>query len=301
MSDASTPAVSVVLTVFNKRPWLPATLDSLRTQAGPRAEIVCVDDASTDGSRAWLEAEAGRDPHLRVIGEGPNRGPAIRLNQGAAAARGRWLHLIDADDLAAPNAQVWMLARLAEGGATLLYGRRRPGEAAAPIPEDTPITAVASPLAFCAMRPVAHMALMVERGLFLAAGGADPAVFIQDQSLPLRLAAQGPRMLWTEATLCVAPARGLSANRAQQNHDRFLSTLNLLEALPDGAEGTRALRSLGAAALFKLDRATGRPDLPTALAYGAAKLGRPPSRRWLAAQRGRAMAVAGIRRAEAPA
>jgi hypothetical protein len=292
---AEAPEISVVLTVFDKADALPATLAALRAQAGPRAEILCVDDASRDGSVPLLRAEAARDPHLRLIENADNRGPAIRLNQGAQAARGRWLHLIDADDLAAPNAQAWMLAQARTQGVLLVYGRRVKAPAAAPIPEDAPARRIDRPLAFCAGRPVAHMALMVERALFLAAGGADPRVFIQDQSLPLRLAARAPAMVWTEAAVCVAPQTGLSANRIQQNHDRFLAALNALTADP-AADGAAALRRLAISALFKLERETGARRAATALAYAAAKLGLPPAAAWLAAQAPRLGAIPGVRR-----
>jgi glycosyltransferase involved in cell wall biosynthesis len=295
------PLVSVVLTVFDKAASLPATLASLRAQQGPRAEIVCVDDASRDGSLDLLRAEAARDPLLRVIGNAENRGPAVRLNQGAQAARGRWLHLIDADDLAPPDAQAWMLARLGEAGLPLLYGRRRAGSDPAPIGAAT-ATRIDRPLAFCAGRPVTHMALMVERALFLAAGGADEGVFIQDQSLPLRLAAKAPAMLWTEATVCVAPPAagpGLSGNRVQQNHDRYRAAMGVLAALAPEADGLREVRALAAGALYKLDRERGVRHWPTVLAYLAAKLGRPPSPAWLSAQRARVAAVPGVRRPEA--
>ena len=292
------PLVSVVLTVFDKAASLPATLASLRAQTGQRAEIVCVDDASRDGSLALLRAEAARDPMLRVIDNAQNRGPAVRLNQGARAARGRWLHLIDADDLAPPDAQAWMLAQLGAAGLPLLYGRRRAGSTLTPIgPAEA--SRIDRPLAFCAGRPVTHMALMVERALFLAAGGADEGVFIQDQSLPLRLAAKTAAMLWTDATVCVAPpAAGprLSANRVQQNHDRYLAAMGVLDVLPAQADGTREVRTLATSALFKLDRERGTPHAATVLAYAAAKLGRPPSAAWLSAQRARVAAVPGVRR-----
>lgn len=289
------PEVSVVLTVFDKADALPATLASLRAQAGPAAEIVCVDDASRDGSVALLRAEAARDPMLRLIENAGNRGPAVRLNQGAAAARGRWLHLIDADDLAAPGARAFMLGLAQAHGAPLVWGRRVKGAEAAPVSPDAPARRIDRPLAFCADRPVAHMALLVERALFLAAGGADEAVFIQDQTLPLRLAALAPAMVWTDAAVCVAPVTGLSANRAQQNHDRFRAAIGALRADPP-ADALRPLRRLAISALSKLERETGARRLATTLAYGASKLGLPPSTAWLAAREAWAASVPGVRR-----
>jgi glycosyltransferase involved in cell wall biosynthesis len=294
-----TPLVSVIITVFNKADRLEATLRSLLSQSQQDFEVICVDDGSSDGSARILEEAASGDPRIRVLRFEDNRGPSIRLNDGAAIARGEWLHLMDGDDLAAPNAQAWLLDGLHRYGDALFYGRRVAGEQSVPIPPDAAVLRIAGPLAFCAARPVTHMALMVRRDLFLAAGGADPAVFIQDQSLPLRLSARCRTMLWSDAAICFAPARGdgnLSRNRVQQNHDRFLAALNLLEDLPEGSDGAREVRALAAGALFKLERETGKRSVPTSLRYVLAKLGVPPGRRWLASQRSRVASVPGVRR-----
>ena len=250
-----TPEVSFVLTVFNKAWAIPAVWDRLKRQEGGPFEFVMVDDCSTDGSRAMLSDYARDDPRLRLILGETNAGPAVRLNQGARAARGGLLYLIDGDDLAPVNGAAWARDALSRARAALIWGRRR---------RDAPETIAGSAreerdaLAFAAGRPVVHMAGMAERALFLRAGGADERVFIQDQSTPLRLARAAGRMLWTEAALAGAqtgPAT-LSANRIQQHHDRYVSARNLLAEGADGAGG-EALRRLCVSAIWKARRDSG--------------------------------------------
>ncbi len=251
-SPRETPEVSFVLTVFNKAWALPTVWDRLKRQEGGPFEFVAVDDCSTDGSRTLLSDIARDDPRVRPILGERNAGPAVRLNQGAREAAGRFLYLIDGDDLAPVNGAAWARDALSRARASLIWGRRR---------RDAPETVAGTvsekrdALAFAAGRPVTHMAGMVERSLFLRAGGADERVFVQDQSTPLRLARAAGRMLWTETALAGAQTGpgALSANTMQQHHDRYLSARNLLAAGVDGA-GAAALRRLCVSAVWKARR-----------------------------------------------
>lgn len=253
--------VSYLITVYNKAGALPAVWDSLQAQAGGHSrEFVFVDDASTDASLEVLRGFAAADDRVRVIANADNRGPAIRLNQAAAEATGTWLHPLDGDDLLPPNATAWMLARLGETGAPLIYGRRRK-DTPKRISEEAHVTVIEQTLIQAASRPIVHIALMVERALYLASGGCDEAVFIQDQSLALRLAAAAPRMALTDATVVAAPKQAaptLSADKRQQHHDRFLSAYRLLETLPRKHQAQPALVRLCISAAWKLRRDEGR-------------------------------------------
>lgn len=255
------PDISYVLTVYNKAWALQRTLASLRAQSGGHdVEFVFVDDLSTDGSRDYLTAEASKDPRIRLIANETNLGPSIRINQGAAAAKGRLLHLLDGDDVLPPNATDWMQAALLSRGSPLIFGRRRIVDKPAPISVDTEVIKIDEPLVFAARRPIVHIALMVERELYLAAGGADQTIFIQDQSLSLRLTRHSANMLWTEATVVcgmVADDGTLSDNKIQQHHDRFFSAFNLLQELPADHPARGPLTKMAVSALWKLRRDQG--------------------------------------------
>lgn len=230
MTDA--PRVSFLVTVFDKAAVVGETLASLRAQTLQDWEAVVVDDASRDGSPAAVRAVA--DPRIRLIGNAENRGPAIRLNQAAAAARGRWLIPVDGDDLLPPNAAEWLIATAETHGAPLVFGRSRRGTTAEPIPDAAPVRVVDDPLAFAARRQITHMGFLAAADLWRRAGGCDEDVFIQDQSTPLRLSAAAPRLVWTDAAVyTLRPVAGsLSRDRRQQHHDRFLSATRLMRERP---------------------------------------------------------------------
>ncbi len=92
------PAVTVVTPVWNAEATLAEAVGSVRAQTRGDWEMLIVDDGSTDGSRALAEALAAGEPRIRVLGRGARRGAAAARNEGIAAARGRVIAFLDADD-----------------------------------------------------------------------------------------------------------------------------------------------------------------------------------------------------------
>jgi len=235
--------VSAVLTVFNKADVLESVLDRLRTEGGPLLrEVVAVDDGSTDASRALLAGYASGWPALRILHDGDNRGPSARLNEGAAAARGEWLLLLDADAILRRGAFAGMYRLACAHALDALHARVKrvadlpAGEALGPFPVDPGLEVSERPLAtLLERRGRVRMAWLVHRDCFQRAHGADPGIFVQDESLPLRLAGAARRIgLCEAAAVCEPKARfNLSADRRQQHHDRFLAHFHYLNAHPE--------------------------------------------------------------------
>lgn len=95
------PAVSVVIPCFNLGQYLPEALASVEAQTLAPAEVLVVDDGSTDPqTRAVLQSLRGE--RLRVISS-PNRGVGAARNLGASEARGELVCFLDADDALLPG------------------------------------------------------------------------------------------------------------------------------------------------------------------------------------------------------
>lgn len=92
-----TPRVSLILPVFDDRVHLATLLSSLQAQSESSLEIVAVDDGSSDGSLALLEAAARRDPRIVLLRQ-RHLGVSAARNLGLDRARGRWIAFADSDD-----------------------------------------------------------------------------------------------------------------------------------------------------------------------------------------------------------
>jgi glycosyltransferase involved in cell wall biosynthesis len=113
-----TPEISVFLPVLNEEPNLRPLhlkLDESLATLGRTAEIIYVDDGSTDGSLEVLRELAARDPRVRVIALRRNYGQTAAMAAGIDAARGRVLIPMDADLQNDPVDIARLLDKLDEG------------------------------------------------------------------------------------------------------------------------------------------------------------------------------------------
>lgn len=94
------PLVTILICVYNGAKYLAATLDSALVQTWNDFEIVVVDDGSTDQSLTLLDRYS--EDRLRVIRQ-QNQGPASALHTGLQSARGKFIALLDQDDLWMPG------------------------------------------------------------------------------------------------------------------------------------------------------------------------------------------------------
>ena len=112
------PDISVFLPVYDEEPNLRplhAKLDDALRRLGRTAEIIYVDDGSTDGSLEILRALARIDPRVRVVALRRNYGQTAAMAAGIDAARGRVLIPMDADLQNDPADIKRLLDKLDEG------------------------------------------------------------------------------------------------------------------------------------------------------------------------------------------
>ena len=102
MSEPKAPVISVVMSVYNGEQYAPEAVESILAQTYHNFEFVIIDDGSTDGTKALLEAYAQRDPRIRLVSR-PNKGLTKTLNEGLTLARGEFVARMDADDVSLPN------------------------------------------------------------------------------------------------------------------------------------------------------------------------------------------------------
>ncbi len=89
------PSISVVIPLYNKAGRIGRALKSVFAQSLLPLEVIVVDDGSTDGGAAEVEAMASS--LVRVVRQ-PNAGVSAARNLGAQLAQGEFIALLDADD-----------------------------------------------------------------------------------------------------------------------------------------------------------------------------------------------------------
>lgn len=109
------PTVSVVLIFYDDERFLPEAVAGVFAQSYDDWELVLADDGSSDGSSAFARRVAAEHPdRVRYVDhpQHANRGPSATRNLGVRSSRGRYIAVLDSDD-------VWESNKLAEQVAIL--------------------------------------------------------------------------------------------------------------------------------------------------------------------------------------
>lgn len=96
--------VTVLMAVYNAEATLRRAFDSLLGQVLAEWQVVCIDDASTDGSLDLLREYEANDSRVQVVALDENQGQAHARNEGLPLAKGQYITFLDADDWLAPDA-----------------------------------------------------------------------------------------------------------------------------------------------------------------------------------------------------
>lgn len=185
------PAVSVVMPVRNGGATVAAAVSSLRSQTCADFELIAIDDHSTDETRAILEQLAAIDGRIVVL-RASGDGITAALNQGIAAARGRYIARQDADDLSLPSRFARQVEQLDSHQHVCAVGTAATaiddeGRAVGPLPFRTGAAAVREGIRSVRATPV-HGAMMMRTECLRAVGGYREAFrSCQDFDLWLRL------------------------------------------------------------------------------------------------------------------
>lgn len=181
-----TDLISVVIPTRDRLPLLAQTLHTVLAQK-VNLEVIVVDEASTDGTAAWLTRH--HDPRVRAIRHEEPLGPAGARNAGAAVAAGGWLAFVDDDDLWLPDKLELQVAAAEDASAAWVYS------GALDVTSEPRLLRVTEPTATEVARlpwrnvvPGGGSNVVVDREAFQAVGGFDPGLPpVEDWDLWIRL------------------------------------------------------------------------------------------------------------------
>lgn len=115
-SMEGSPALSVIVPVYDVEPWLRRCVDSILGQTMSDLEVILVDDGSPDGCGPIVDEYAAIDPRVVAIHQ-ENRGLSAARNSGLKAARGKYVGFVDSDDWIKADMFASMVQRMEETGA----------------------------------------------------------------------------------------------------------------------------------------------------------------------------------------
>lgn len=239
-------SVAVVIPVHDGEAFLAETLASVAAQTLPAAEVIVVDDGSTDRSAAVARAAGAR------VLQQANAGPGAARNRGAAASTSELIAFLDADDLFEPDKLARQVAALASApdaaGAcsdALVLGGPRDGTRRNAGRRLPPVLRLRDLLH---ANPVIASSVVLRRSAFAAAGGFDEdpvLIATEDYDLWLRvLDAPGAHLLYVDAPLVRYRVHGAGLSAG----DRFVAGIDRVMAkLAAGHPGDREIAAAAAA------------------------------------------------------
>jgi glycosyltransferase involved in cell wall biosynthesis len=215
-----TPTVSVIIPCFNARRWIEETLRSALQPSSHAAEVIVVDDGSTDGSSNLVRASF---PQVRLFTT-PNHGVSQARNRGVEESRGKYVTFLDADDLLVAGKVDRQVALLDATGADVAYGdwqRLRVGPNGEFHPADKVERAMerAPELELLGLFWCPTGAYLFRRSIVERVGGFNPRLpVIQDARFALDCALHGGRFVHDPHLSCLyrVHTAGSVSTRSQQ-------------------------------------------------------------------------------------
>jgi succinoglycan biosynthesis protein ExoO len=111
------PDVTFVIAAYNAEQTIARAIESALAQSEVTVEVIVADDCSSD--RTVDVAKAFPGEQVRIVALADNRGPGGARNAGLAAARGRWVAVLDSDDTVHPDRLARMIGCAEKQGAEI--------------------------------------------------------------------------------------------------------------------------------------------------------------------------------------
>lgn len=119
--DADNKKVSIITPLYNGEKFVAKTIESVLAQTYQDWEMIVVNDGSKDNGPAIVEQYCAKENRILLVNQS-NGGSAAARNNGIRRATGRYIALLDADDVWMPDFLESQIALMNEKQAVLVYG-----------------------------------------------------------------------------------------------------------------------------------------------------------------------------------
>ena len=116
--------VSIITPLYNGERFVAQTIESVLAQTYPHWEMIIINDGSKDNSEAIVQKYTEQDARIQLVSQS-NAGSAAARNNGIRRASGRYIALLDADDLWEPFFLESQLALMQKTSSLLVYGSHK--------------------------------------------------------------------------------------------------------------------------------------------------------------------------------
>lgn len=194
------PRLSVIMPAYNAEQTIKSAVSTTLKHLPADAELVVLDDASSDNTLRELEQLSMKDPRMVVHSEPRNLGAAKALQSLLLKTDSEFVARMDADDLVLPGRFRLQMASAQHGVdftfMTVVHFRPQSKRLRSVLTPSLPLrlSAEVMPLHLLLVNPVAHSTMLARREAISALGGYR-LVPAEDYDLWLRAAASGARML----------------------------------------------------------------------------------------------------------
>lgn len=113
--------ISVIMPIYNPGIYLREALESILNQTYSNFELICIDDASNDGSYDFIKEFQKRDRRIKIYVHSINKGATISRNEGLSLACGKYIFFVDADDVFEPDLLEKMICAAETNKTDLVY------------------------------------------------------------------------------------------------------------------------------------------------------------------------------------
>lgn len=192
--------VSVIIPAYNYAHYLPCAIDSVLAQTLPPAELLVIDDGSTDGTPEVVAAYT--DPRVRCVSQ-KNAGLSAARNTGIREAQFPYVAFLDADDCWKPTFLATVMkqfAGLPDDFAIVASSTARMAPDGTPLPErrfkHNPHGEFTA-RDFCLRNRPLSSSIVIRRAVFAECGGFDTTLrSSEDRDMWIRLTAHGHRFFF---------------------------------------------------------------------------------------------------------
>lgn len=114
------PKITIIVPAYNVERYIERCITSILRQTFPCLEVIAIDDGSSDGTGAVLDALAQQDSRLRVVHQ-KNTGLVMVREKGISLATGDYVGFVDGDDAVDPDMYEHLLNNLLETNADISH------------------------------------------------------------------------------------------------------------------------------------------------------------------------------------